>query len=801
MLRAIGYLFALAFLAVFGIAGGGLYVFYKYGSDLPDYAQLETYEPPTMTRVHAADGRLLTEYATERRVFVPVGVMPKKLIQAFLAAEDKNFFEHRGVDLVSVARAAATNIANFREGKRPVGASTITQQVAKNFLLTSEVSLERKIKEAILAFRMERALSKERILELYLNEIYLGIGSYGVAAASLNYFNKSLDDLTLEEVAYLAALPKAPNNYHPTRRAAAAKARRNWVLSRMAIEGYIATSEATLAGQRALQVRYRDKEEFFSADYFTEEVRRILFASYGEEGLYKGGMSVRTTLDPRLQAIAERTLREGLITYDRRHGWRGPIATLEVAPDWPTQLAAIEPPAGLDPWQLALVLRVANDETVVGLASGSQGVIPFDELSWARPWLKGEKVGPRVKRSRDVLHEGDVVAVERLPDRLDSFALRQLPEVQGALVAMDPHTGRVHAMVGGYSFEQSEFNRATQAQRQPGSAFKPFVYAAALENGFTPASRVLDAPFVVDQGPGLGKWKPANYTKKFYGPSTLRLGLEKSRNLMTVRLAQFLGMEAIADYARRFGVNDDLPPLLSMALGAGETTLMQITAGYAMLVNGGRRIEPSLIDRIQDRRGRTVMRHDTRTCTDCEVATGWRHQAEPQLPDLREQIIDSATAYQMVSMLEGVVQRGTGVRVNSVGKPLAGKTGTTNASQDAWFIGFSPDLAVGVYVGFDEPRTLGPREQGASVAAPIFRDFMAEALADEPNIPFRIPRSVRLVRIDYETGLPARNGSKSVILEAFRPGTEPSESAGAVLDGAGSYDAAGLRPVGVGGLY
>lgn len=772
LLRAIGYLFALAVLAIFGVAGGGLYVFYKYGSDLPDYAQLETYEPPTMTRVHAADGRLLTEYAIERRIFVPVGVMPKTLIQAFLAAEDKNFFEHRGVDLMSVARAAATNAANIGANKRPIGASTITQQVAKNFLLTSEVSLERKIKEAILAFRMERALSKERILELYLNEIYLGIGSYGVAAAALNYFNKSLDDLTLEEVAYLAALPKAPNNYHPIRRAAAAKARRNWVLSRMAVEGYIAPSEAALAGERAFQVRSRDKEEFFSAGYFTEEVRRILYDSYGEEGLYKGGMSVRTTLDPELQAIAEHTLRDGLVAYDRRHGWRGPITTLEVGPDWPAQLGSIEPPGGLDEWQLALVLQVADEETVVGLASGSQGVIPFDELSWARPWLKGQKVGARVKHSREVLREGDVVAVERIPDTLDSFALRQLPEVQGALVAMDPHTGRVHAMIGGYSFEQSEFNRATQAQRQPGSAFKPFVYAAALENGFTPASRVLDAPFVVDQGPGLGKWKPANYTKKFYGPSTLRLGIEKSRNLMTVRLAQFLGMDSIADYARRFGINDDLQPVLSMALGAGETTLMQLTAGYAMLVNGGRRIDPSLIDRIQDRRGRTVMRHDTRLCTDCEVATGWRSQAEPALPDDREQIVDSATAYQMVSMLQGVIQRGTGVRINSVGKPLAGKTGTTNASRDAWFVGFSPDLVVGVYVGFDEPRSLGPREQGASAAAPIFREFMVEALADEPNIPFRIPRSVRLVRIDLETGLPARNGAKSVVLEAFRPGTE-----------------------------
>ncbi len=803
MLRAFGYIFAILMLATISVAGGGIFVFYKYGRDLPDYAQLETYEPPTMTRVHAADGRLLAEYATERRVFVPVAAMPKRLIQAFLAAEDKNFFEHNGVDIASVARAAATNVANFGENKRLIGASTITQQVAKNFLLTSEVSIERKIKEAILAFRIERALSKERILELYLNEIYLGIGSFGVAAAALNYFNKSLDDLTLEEVAYLAALPKAPNNYHPERQAAAAKARRDWVLARMAEEDFISGSEARMVSQRAFQVRSRDKEEFFTADYFTEEVRRFLSEAYGDEGLYKGGMSVRTTLDPRLQAIAERTLRDGLISYDRRHGWRGPIATIELGSDWPTRLGKIEPPEGLAPWQLAVVLKTDERGAAIGLPSGLQGVIPFEELSWARPWLKGQRVGPKVTGARQVLSGGDVVAVEPLPDGQNIFALRQLPEVQGAIIAMDPHTGRVHAMVGGYSFEQSEFNRATQALRQPGSAFKPFGYAAALENGFTPASRVLDAPFVIDQGPGLGKWKPANYTKKFYGPSTLRLGIEKSRNLMTVRLAQFLGMETVADYAVRFGIVEEMPEMLSMALGAGETTLMRLTTAYAMLVNGGRRIDPTLIDRIQDRRGRTVMRHDTRPCEDCESQDGWRHQPEPTVPDLREQVIDSATAYQLVSMLQGVIQRGTGVRVKTVGKPLGGKTGTTNQSLDAWFVGFSPDLVVGVYVGFDTPRSLGPREQGASVAAPIFRDFMIDALADTADIPFRIPRTVRLVRIDAATGQLARNGAASVILEAFRPGTEPTDGERPVLDGLNSLDSASLlrKRDGVGGLY
>ena len=801
MLKVFGVLLVLLLLLVLGAGGGGLYLLYHFGRELPDYQQLAVYEPPTVTRVHAGDGRLLAEYAVEKRVFVPVSATPRRVIEAFLSAEDKNFYAHPGVDLVGVARALITNLRSMGGDRRPVGGSTITQQVAKNFLLSSEVSLERKIKEAILAFRIERTLTKDRILELYLNEIYLGFGSYGVAAAALNYFDKSLDELTLEETAYLAALPKAPNNYHPLRRHEAAVSRRNWVIERMRKDSHISDDEAELAKAAPLAVRVRGDTEMVRADYFTEEVRRQILERYGETALYEGGLSVRTTLDPRLQVFAEEALREGLRTYDRRHGWRGPLARIEVAPDWPERLAGIEPPPGLGSWRLAAVLAVAADAVEVGFTDRDRGTIPFEEMTWARPWLKNQRFGRKPKRPAQVVAVGDVVPVEGLGDGSGGrYGLRQIPDIGGAIIVMDPHTGRVLAMVGGYSFAQSEFNRATQAMRQPGSAFKPVVYAAALENGFTPSSLILDGPFVIDQGPGLGKWKPANYTKKFYGASTLRLGIEKSRNLMTVRLAQHIGMEVVADYAERFGVVDHMPEILSMALGAGETTLQRLTTAYAMLVNGGRLITPTLIDRIQDRRGRTIFRHDSRPCAACRAAA-WQGQREPQLPDTRPRVIEAATAYQVVSLLQGVVQRGTGRRVNAVGKPLAGKTGTTNDSQDTWFLGFSPDLAAGVYVGFDTPRTLGRRETGSSVAAPIFRDFMAAALAGEAAIPFRVPPGIRLVRVEATTGLPARPGDTKVIFEAFKPGSEPSRER-AVLDGSQAATAPGMTPgEGTGGLY
>ncbi|NQV79006.1 MAG: transglycosylase domain-containing protein, partial [Alphaproteobacteria bacterium] len=619
---------------------------------------------------------------------------------------------------------------------------------------------------------------------------------------ALNYFDKSLDNLSLQEMAYLAALPKAPNNYHPTRRAKAAKDRRDWVLGRMATVEFIAPSEATLAAHTALVVSQPRGEEFVDAAYFTEEVRRQLYDAYGEKGLYEGGLSVRTTLDSRLQGIARTALRDGLEAYDRRHGWRGPIATISTD-GWKAGLKAVVAPNGMRQWQLAVVLAVEDIGAQVGLISGERGFIPFDELKWARPQRDGQRVGPSVKKTADVVSIGDVVPVEQLQtDAGIVYGLRQVPEVEGALIAMDPHTGRVLAMIGGYDYTQSQFNRATQAMRQPGSAFKPFIYAAALENGFTPVSRVLDAPFVIDQGAGLGRWKPANYTNKFYGPSTLRLGIEKSRNLMTVRLAQFIGMDVVSDYAGRFGIVDDLPEFLSMSLGAGETTLMRLTTAYAMLVNGGKKVSPTLIDRVQDRRGRTILKHDKRVCDVC-LADRWQSQAEPALSDDRPSVIRPETAYQMVSMLEGVVERGTGVGIRRLGMHLAGKTGTSNDNNDAWFLGFSPDLVVGVFTGFDQPRTLGPKEQGASVAVPIFRDFMAKALEGQGDIPFRIPGGVRLVRIDAASGALANDRSDQIILEAFRPGTEPTAAESAVLDtqfGTVRSNRASTGS-GVGGLY
>jgi len=800
-------------------AAGILFVLLTYGRDLPDYRQLANYEPPVLTRIYAGDGSVLREYAREKRLFIPIEAVPKQVIHAFLSAEDKNFYHHPGVDFAGVARAAISNIGNIVSGARLEGASTITQQVAKNFLLTSEVSIERKIKEAILAFRIERAFSKDRILELYLNEILLGRGSYGIAAAALNYFDKAVDDLTLAEAAYLGALPKAPYNYEPIRDRKAAIARRNWVLERMHANGYILQAEMAQAQAQPLEVRPRSKTELFRADYFEEEVRRRLAELYGTEKLYEGGLEVRTTLEPELQGVAERALRQGLIAYDRRHGWRGPITVRSTEGAWAERLSKVPHALGTNDWRLALVHDVRAEGAVVGFKDGSFGFVPFETMTWARPHLPGQRFGHPPKDPAEVLNIGDVIAVERVPDiepavRLETFftpsgepvgevpayALRQVPEIESALVALDPHTGRVLAMVGGYDFEDSQFNRATQAERQPGSAFKPFVYAAALEEGFTPSTLVLDAPFVIDQGEGQGKWKPRNYSNKFYGPSTLRLGLEKSRNLMTVRVAQYIGMDHVIDVAQRFSLGQDMRPTLAHALGAGETTPLQLTAAYAMLANGGKKIEPTLIDRIQDRYGKTIFRHDRRPCPGCS-AEEWTGQPPPEIPDTREQVLDPRLAYQVVHMLEGVVERGTGVRLRSLDRPVAGKTGTTNDSQDAWFMGFTPDLVVGVYMGFDRPRTLGPGEQGSSVAAPVVKQFLAEALEGKPATPFRIPEGLRLVRVNAETGQPAMPGDTTVILEAFIPGTEPVPGEIAVLDVAGFLGSDGRLRKGTGGLY
>ncbi|MGE5546795.1 MAG: penicillin-binding protein 1A [Solirubrobacterales bacterium] len=795
MLRFIAVLFSLLFLAAIAVAGGALYLFWHYGQGLPDYHQLAHYEPPITTRVYGGDGRLVAEYALEKRVFVPLDVVPQMVKDAFLSAEDKSFYEHPGVDFVGVARAIIINARNKGLGaeRRPVGASTITQQVAKNFLLTNEVSIERKIKEAILAFRIERAFTKDHILELYLNEIYLGGGSYGVAAAALNYFNKGLDELSVAEAAYLAALPKAPNNYNPVRNYQAAKDRRDWVIGRMLEDGKITRAQYEAGIAQPLLIRKRDEAQMIvGAEYFAEDIRRELVSHYGEEALYKGGLVVRSTVDADLQAHAAKVLREGLMSYDHRHGYRGPVTRIEPGQGWQQRLAAVAYPRGADPWELAVVLSVSDQAAAIGLNGGRTGSIPFGEMKWARPALKDNAMGPVPRRPADVIQPGDVILVQAIlkaedgkPHPANTYTLRQVPKVEGALVAVDPHTGRVLAMVGGWSYAKSQFNRATQALRQPGSSFKPFIYLTALENGYTPSSLILDAPVALPQGPGLPLWRPKNYGNDFLGPTTLRVGVEKSRNLMTVRLAQAVGMDKVADYANRFGIYDNLPRQLAMSLGAGETTVIKLTTAYAMLANGGKKITPTLIDRIQDRHGRTIFVHDKRFCDGCWPVQ-FSSQDMPRLPDIRPQIVDPASDYQITSILEGVVQRGTGRSVAAVGKPLAGKTGTSNDSHDVWFVGFSPDLAVGVFIGFDDPASLGDHETGGAIAAPIFRDFMMHAMADAPAKPFRVPPGVRLVRVNATTGKPAAPGDPKAILEAFKTDDRlPDEDEG-VLEGDGT---------------
>ena len=751
---------------------------WKYAGELPDYHQLEKYEPPVTTRLYAGDGQLLMEYAAEKRFFVPIDKIPDQVKNAFIAAEDKNFYTHGGIDYLGIIRAMLGNIKNIGTGRRPAGASTITQQVAKNMLLSSELSYTRKIKEAILATRIENAFSKDHILELYLNEIYLGNRSYGVAAAALNYFGKSLNELSIEEIAYLAALPKGPNNYHPKRKYEAAVGRRNWVLDRMAEEGYITQEEADEAKEKPLLTVERSSGFLKNAEYFSEEVRREISDDFGDEALYEGGLIVRTTLDPKLQNIATKVFHDEIMNYDRRHGWRGPVANIALDEKYKENFDKVEMPKGADAdWQKAIVLDVKADKALIETAENEKGEIPLSLLSWARKNLpKTQDVGGAPKAVSDVLQKGDVIFVERIEKKTaekkklpeNSYELCQVPNVEGALIAMDPHTGKVLAVVGGYSFKKSQFNRATQARRQTGSAFKPFVYLTALENGYSPTDLILDAPFVLDQGAGLPKWKPVNYSKKFYGLMTLRQGIEKSRNLMTVRLAQDVGMDKVSELSKRIGVNQNLPELLSMSLGAGDTRLIDMASAYAVIVNGGKKVEPYFIERIQNREGKTILKQDKRACEGCN-ADKFENQDIPLLADAREQIVDPLSAYQMTSILEGVALRGTGARLRSIGKHLAGKTGTSNQNKDAWFMGFSPDLVVGVYVGFDGPRTRGRREPGAAAALPIFYGFMKEALANQPDIPFRIPQGIKLVRINHDTGKPAVPTDKSVIVEALKP--------------------------------
>lgn len=780
---------------IVGVAGVA-YVISYYSKDLPDYTQLRNYEPPIVTRLYAGDGRFLAEFAEEKRVFIPIESIPDIVKHAFIAGEDKNFYKHSGIDFIATARALITNLKNRGTGKRSQGASTITQQVAKNFFFSNEEKYERKIREAILSYKMTQMMSKDHILELYLNQIFLGGGAYGVAAAAEHYFNKSLEELTIAEAAYLAALPKAPNNYHPVYNHDKAVERRNYVIGRMQEDGYITRAQAELALASPLVMAKRDQNAVVDAPFFAEEVRRELGEKYGQESLYTGGLVVKTSVDPKLQDIAERTLRTGLMAYDMRHGWRGAITKLESMEDWRSQLKQVaRPPAMLEEWELAVVLESGKEKAKLGFLEEKEGELKLQDVKWAQKYLnQGYALGPGVSSVKQVADVGDVIMVEPKPPKAKEltaeekeagktpemetfegvYLLRQIPDVQGALIAIDPHTGRILAMQGGWKYGISEYNRATQAKRQPGSAFKPFVYLAALDKGFTPATLILDSPMCFEDRPGH-QWCPKNYSGESYGPVTLRVGVEKSKNQMTVRLANFLGTELVAKYSDHFGITDNMKPLMSNALGASETTLLRLTTAYAMLVNGGKKIRPTFIDRVQDRHGKTVFRHDDRECQYCGPKIKWEGQGAPEIADTREQIGDERTAYQMVSILEGVVQRGTGTKIKELNRPLAGKTGTTNESRDTWFIGFSPDLTVGVFVGFDNPRSLGKKEQGASVAVPVFKDFMGEALEGQPPVPFRRPPGIRNVLVNAKTGARANPGDGNVIWEAFKAGTEPTD--------------------------
>jgi penicillin-binding protein 1A len=768
--RFLGFVFATATIVflIGAIAGSGL--IYYFSKDLPDTAQLRDYEPPVTTRLHAGDGSILAEYSHERRLFLPSSAIPQLVKQAFISAEDKNFYNHVGIDPEGVMRAVTV----LAQGGRHVqGASTITQQVAKNFLVGNERSIERKIREALVAFRIEAAYPKDKILELYLNEIYLGLGNYGVAAAALNYFNKSVNELTLAEAAYLAALPKAPSNYHPFQNRERALERRNYVIDRLIADGYVTADEGAKAKVEPLGVNPRVlSPNTYVAGYFAEEVRRQLLEQQSEKKLYEGGLSVRTTLDPKMQALTRKALADGLVRYDEAHGFRGAMNHIDISSDWGVTLAAIPALGDVKPWRLAVVLDVTGDAARIGLQPGRE---KFGEVARERETglLSAEGMRWSGRTPRTALTTGDVIYVEPLAGRPGQYRLRQIPDISGAMVAMDPHTGRVFSMVGGFSFDQSSFNRATQALRQPGSSFKPFVYATALDNGYTPSSSILDEPISIQQADGT-YWTPENFEGGHgTGAHPLRYGIEHSKNMMTVRLAKDVGMPLIAEYAKRFGVYDEMTPYLSMALGAGETTLLRMVTGYSMLANGGKRIKPTLIDRIQDRWGKTLYRHDERQCIGCDSAK-WENQLEPKLIDKREQVLDPLTAYQITSIMEGVIQRGTGVSIRAVGKHLAGKTGTTNDAKDLWFIGFSPDLAVGVFIGYDRPRSLGSHAQAAQFAAPIFRDFMTVALKDKPDTPFRVPPGIKLISIDVHSGL--RSSGAGTILEAFKPGTAPPDS-------------------------
>ncbi len=741
-----GLLSSLIFLAVI------ISILWTYSNKLPDYKYLESYKPPVSSKLYSGNGILVSDFSSEKRIFVPYEAISQTVINSFLSAEDKNFFDHPGVDAKGVIRAVKNNIFNIVNSKRLEGASTITQQVAKNFLLNNEVSIDRKIKEAILAFRIERVLSKKRILELYLNQIYLGEGSYGIASASLRYFNKPISDLNYGEAALLAALPKAPSKYNPYKNQKLAKFRRNLVLNNLLENGFINRTQHNELVDSEIKLKKRKRIYLEDSRYYVEDVRKDVIDKYGFDKVYKQGFNIKTPLNLELQKIATQSLRKGLQEFDKRKGWRGPLSNIKKFKNWKdeTKNYYLEKSLG---WDLAEVKRIDKFETVIETQNGNKGVINFDDVNWTR------------KEFYKLFKKGDIIYVKKLSE--GNYSLKQLPEANGGIVVMDPYSGRVLALSGGFSFRKSEYNRASQAKRQPGSAFKPFIYALALENNFLPTTLVLDAPIVLDQGNDLKMWKPENYGKKFYGPSTLRTGIEKSRNLMTVRIAQELGIDKIINFSKKLNIYENPDELMSVSLGSAETTLLKITSAYCSFINGGKLVNPILIDRIQDSEGKTIFNNEKRYCENCDLIS-FDGKSDPIVKSKYQQIFSPQTAYQITSMLKGVIERGTGKGLKNLKLELAGKTGTTNKNTDTWFIGFTSNLVVGVYIGYDNPRSLGKFETGSKTAMPVFKEFMKRTANSDNARPFKVADNIKKMVVDAKTGKKANSKTKQAIIESFK---------------------------------
>ena len=727
-------------------------ILWVYSNKLPDYKYLKSYKPSVSSKLYSGNGILVSDFSAEKRIFVPYSAIPKKIINSFLSAEDKNFFSHPGVDAKGVLRAIKNNIYNSLKSKRLEGASTITQQVAKNFLLTNEVSIDRKIKEAILAFRIERALSKERILELYLNQIYLGEGSYGIASASLRYFDKSINELNYSEATLLAALPKAPSKYNPYKNKELAKYRRNLVLKNLYENSYIDKDQYENLIKSKINLKKRKRIYLEDARYYVEDVRKIVVEKYGFDQVYKQGFNIKTPLNLNLQNIATNALRYGLEKYDKRRGWRGPLMKDNPNGDWRKKIDKFDLEKSIG-WELAIVKRVDKFETVVETINNNKGIINYEDVNWTR------------KNFDQLFKVGDIIYVKKKKEGI--YSLKQLPKANGAIVIIDPYSGRVLALSGGYSFRKSEFNRATQALRQPGSAFKPFIYALALENNYLPTTLILDAPIVLEQGGDLKMWKPENYGKKFYGPSTLRTGVEKSRNLMTVRIAQELGIDKIINFSKKLNIYENPEELMSVSLGSAETTLLKITSAYCSFVNGGKLVNPILIDRIQDSEGKTIFNNEKRFCENCDLIS-YKGKNMPIIKSNYKQIFSPQTAYQMTSILKGVVERGTARGLRDLNLELAGKTGTTNKNTDTWFVGFTSNLVVGVYLGHDSPKSLGKFETGSKTAMPIFKEFMKKAVNNYEARPFKVAKNIKMMVVDAKTGKKADFSSKETIIESFK---------------------------------